>query len=87
MKKYADFSGRAIRSEFWYFYLFYMLVYVAILVINKIADLLILRLFLSFVPLAFLLPLIAVSVRRMHDVGKSGWFTLIPIYNIVLYCT
>ena len=37
--------------------------------------------------LAFLIPSIAVGVRRMHDVGKSGWFLLIPIYNLILACT
>jgi uncharacterized membrane protein YhaH (DUF805 family) len=37
--------------------------------------------------LAVLIPGIAVGVRRMHDVGKSGWYCLIPIYNLVLACT
>jgi uncharacterized membrane protein YhaH (DUF805 family) len=37
--------------------------------------------------LVVLLPGIAVGVRRMHDVGKSGWYLLIPIYNLVLACT
>jgi uncharacterized membrane protein YhaH (DUF805 family) len=37
--------------------------------------------------LGTLIPSIAVGVRRMHDVGKSGWFLLIPIYNLVLACT
>ena len=37
--------------------------------------------------LAVLVPSIAVGVRRMHDVGKSGWFLLIPIYNLILACT
>ncbi|MBM3920822.1 MAG: DUF805 domain-containing protein [Sphingomonadales bacterium] len=37
--------------------------------------------------LAVLLPSLAVAVRRMHDVGKSGWFILIPIYNLILACT
>ncbi len=36
---------------------------------------------------AVLIPGISVAVRRMHDVGKSGWFVLIPIYNIILACT
>jgi uncharacterized membrane protein YhaH (DUF805 family) len=34
-----------------------------------------------------LIPSIAVAVRRMHDVGKSGWFVLIPIYGLILACT
>ena len=37
--------------------------------------------------LAVLVPSIAVGVRRMHDVGKSGWFLLIPIYNLILTVT
>lgn len=37
--------------------------------------------------LAVLLPNIAVAIRRMHDVGKSGWYCLIPIYNIILAAT
>ncbi len=37
--------------------------------------------------LAVFIPSIAVAVRRMHDVGKSGWFILIPIYNLILACT
>jgi uncharacterized membrane protein YhaH (DUF805 family) len=41
----------------------------------------------SIYTLAVLLPSIAVGVRRMHDVGKSGWFLLIPIYNFILACT
>ncbi|WP_366841754.1 DUF805 domain-containing protein [Lacinutrix sp.] len=36
---------------------------------------------------AVLIPGIAVGVRRMHDVGKSGWYYLIPIYNLILACT
>jgi uncharacterized membrane protein YhaH (DUF805 family) len=37
--------------------------------------------------LAVLIPSIAVGVRRMHDVGKSGWYLLIPFYNLILACT
>jgi uncharacterized membrane protein YhaH (DUF805 family) len=37
--------------------------------------------------LAILIPGIAVGVRRMHDVGKSGWFIIIPLYNLILACT
>lgn len=39
------------------------------------------------ISLIFIIPSIAVGVRRMHDVGKSGWFILIPIYNLILACT
>ncbi len=37
--------------------------------------------------LAVMLPYIAVGIRRMHDLGKSGWFILIPIYNLILFAT
>lgn len=82
--KYATFSGRATRSEFWFFYLFYMIVYVIGAVVGAMMD-------SQFVMYLFILPLIipmlAAAVRRLHDVGRSGWFYLVPIYNIVLLCT
>jgi len=34
-----------------------------------------------------LVPSVAVAIRRMHDVGKSGWYALIPLYNLILACT
>lgn len=82
--KYATFSGRATRSEFWYFYLLYIIVYIVGMVVAASAGSNGLQ-YLFIVPLW--LPQLAVGVRRMHDVGRSGWFLLIPIYNIVLFCT
>lgn len=82
--KYATFSGRANRSEYWYFYLFYMIVYIAgTVVASAVGTSGLLYLFI----LPLWLPQLAVGIRRMHDVGRSGWFILIPIYNIVLLCT
>ena len=97
LSKYVGFSGRARRSEFWYFFLFTFLVGVvttaldAVLgtgfetgggVINTLGS------------LVLLLPSLAVAVRRMHDTGRSGWWLLIgfiPIVGwilvIVWYCT
>ncbi|MEN8186205.1 MAG: DUF805 domain-containing protein [Bacteroidota bacterium] len=91
LKKYAVFTGRARRSEYWYFVLFNFL--------NSLMFGLIDRTFGTFDPdtgygtfeiiyaFAVLIPGIAVAVRRMHDVGKNGWYVLIPIYNIVLAAT
>jgi len=87
LKKNVDFSGRATRSEFWYFYLFYTITFFAIALIDSLINSLLVHLLMSLVYFAFLVPLTAVSIRRMHDIGKSGWFTLVPLYNIVLYCT
>lgn len=84
MKKYATFSGRARRSEFWYFYLFYIIMYAIGAVVGiTIGSSNIMYLFI----LPFWLPILAAAVRRMHDVGRSGWFILVPVYNLVLWCT
>ncbi len=84
MKKYATFAGRATRSEYWFFYLFYIILYVIGSVVGSSQGSSGLM-YLFILP--FVIPLWAVGVRRMHDVGKSGWFLLIPIYNLVLLCT
>lgn len=78
-QKYVDFSGRARRSEYWFFYLFYVLVLAVATAISETLS--------NLVVLAFLLPLLSAAVRRMHDVGKSGWFLLIPIYGFILAVT
>jgi uncharacterized membrane protein YhaH (DUF805 family) len=90
INNYANFNGRARRSEYWWFFLFTTLLSIVSTVIDTtmlgkgIEDIGIVN---TIVSLAFLIPSIAVGVRRMHDVGKSGWFLLIPIYNLVLACT
>jgi uncharacterized membrane protein YhaH (DUF805 family) len=84
LKNYAQFSGRARRSEYWYFALFSGIISVVLSIIGVVMKLPLLG---NIYSLAVLLPSIAVGVRRMHDVNKSGWFILIPIYNLILACT
>lgn len=84
LKNYFNFNGRARRSEFWYFTLINCVI---IFVLGFIGRLLHTSLLSSIYSLAVLLPGIGVAVRRMHDIGKSGWFILIPIYNIILAAT
>ena len=84
LKNYATFSGRASRSEYWYFVLFNSIIAFAI---GFVSGLLRINMLSIIYTLFMLIPSIAVAVRRMHDVGKSGWFLLIPIYNLVLACT
>lgn len=84
LKNYAQFNGRARRSEYWYFVLFNIIISIAV---GAVAALTGIEILSSLYSLAILIPSIAVGVRRMHDVGKSGWFILIPIYNLILACT
>ena len=83
-QKYAVFSGRARRSEYWYFYLFTFLV---ILVLDCIPSFDALS---SIFGLAIIIPSLAVTVRRFHDIGKSGWnylFFVIPLLVFTGYLT
>lgn len=84
LQNYATFSGRARRSEYWYFYLFTSIFSVVLIFVDLLMSTLVLY---NIYMLAVLIPSIAVAVRRMHDVGKSGWFLIIPIYNLILACT
>jgi len=77
LSKYADFSGSATRKEFWTFYLFYIVSNVAAGFIGS-------SLVENLVTLGLITPLIACGARRMHDVGKSGWFQIVPLYNLFL---
>lgn len=84
MSKYATFSGRASRSEYWFFYLFYIILYVVgMIAAASTGSQNIVYLFI--LPVA--LPQWAAAVRRMHDTGHTGWFILVPIYNLVLLCS
>jgi len=84
LQNYATFSGRARRSEYWYFALFNIIISIGF---GFVCGLMQVPQIANIYTLAILIPSIAVGVRRMHDVGKSGWFLLIPIYNLILACT
>jgi uncharacterized membrane protein YhaH (DUF805 family) len=73
LSKYADFKGRAQRSEYWWFVLFTMLLGIIAGLIDK-SD--VLSLILN---IAFLLPSLGAATRRLHDVNRSGWWQLIAI--------
>ncbi len=86
LKQYADFNGRARRKEYWMFILFFFIIYIVLGVIAGIMPKVGLALIGIFY-LGMIVPIIAVSCRRMHDVGKSGWYQLIPIYSFILAVT
>ncbi len=71
--KYAEFKGRATRSEYWWFTLFTTLMYIVAAVIDPT------EVFGNILGLVFFLPTWAVGARRLHDVGRSGWWQLLPI--------
>tara|TARA_R100001143_G_scaffold52481_2_gene47698 strand:+ start:73177 stop:73527 length:351 start_codon:yes stop_codon:yes gene_type:complete len=74
-KKYVDFEGRASRMEFWTFVL-----------INLVISAILANIFPylgSLFSLAIIVPSIAVSVRRLHDVGKTGWMLLVGLIPLV----
>ena len=86
--KYATFSGRASRSEYWWAYLGYFVIATVLQIFAIIGGIILidageLALLPSLIAIvgivAMIIPTIAVSVRRMHDTGKSGWMLLILI--------
>ncbi len=99
LANYANFQGRAIRSEYWFWVLFYVLLSAA----TNVLELLVRHVFLihglfiiafTLLYLFLLVPNLAVSVRRLHDLDKSGWWLLLafvplvgPIILLVWFCT
>lgn len=80
LKKYAVFTGRARRKEFWMFVLFNLIIAVVLGIIENALGIVGPSLVYS---LAVLVPGIAVSIRRLHDTGRSGWFILLGLIPIV----
>lgn len=78
--KYADFSGRTNRQEYWMFILIYIVVGIIVSIVEGIIGTTFLYIILS---LALLVPSIAIAARRLHDIGKSGWWQLIVIIPII----
>jgi uncharacterized membrane protein YhaH (DUF805 family) len=78
--RYADFSGTSTRAQYWYFILATNLAtFVGSFMVGEMVG--------NLISIVSIIPTIAVAVRRMHDVGKSGWFILVPIYNLILLVT
>lgn len=88
-QKYATFQGRAARSEYWWFALFSFLVQIAAQIVmvmfGALGDIGVLLggLILLVVGLGLIVPSLAVLVRRLHDIGRSGWWALIAFVPLV----
>jgi len=99
LKKYAVFNGRARRKEYWIYMLFYTIFAIVAIILDNVLgtagqDTGSSGIISGLYSLALLLPTLAVTVRRLHDVGKSGWWffiSLIPfigaIWLLVLLAT
>ena len=92
LKKYAVFQGRARRKEYWFFILFNVLISMALAIIERLTG--------NFDPatglgalsglyaLGLMIPGMAVSVRRLHDTGRSGWWlliTFVPVFGAIVF--
>ncbi len=87
LKKYAVFGGRSRRKEFWYFYL----VNIIVAIVLSLVDVLLgtysaaanAGLLSGIYSLAVLIPTIAVGVRRLHDIDRTGWWMLLHLVPII----
>ena len=75
LSKYADFNGRATRAEYWWFFLFVILVGA---IISVLSD----KLAVVFY-LGTLLPTVAAAARRLHDTERTGWWQLVGLVPVV----
>tara|TARA_B100000767_G_scaffold273384_1_gene303327 strand:+ start:1317 stop:1775 length:459 start_codon:yes stop_codon:yes gene_type:complete len=89
-EKYFDFTGRSSRSEFWFFLMFNIffvsIINAVLLYVGSLFGIwggLISSVLSLIVSVIFVLPLLSVSARRLHDVGKSGWFVLILLIPLL----
>jgi uncharacterized membrane protein YhaH (DUF805 family) len=97
-KHYADFAGRARRKEYWMYALFSLIVGIVVMAADLVlgttlGDAGIFGVFYLLFAVGLFIPGLAIVVRRLHDVGKSGWFMLIAaiplvgaIWMLVLMC-
>jgi uncharacterized membrane protein YhaH (DUF805 family) len=91
LKKYFNFSGRATRSEYWWFILFSTIVTIILSFFDGMFGVYDVNagigLLSGIYSLAVVIPSIAVATRRLHDIGKSGWWQLlllIPIVGVII---
>jgi uncharacterized membrane protein YhaH (DUF805 family) len=80
LKKYAVFSGRARRKEYWYFVLFNLIIVIILSIIDQVIGSAVLSTIYS---LGVLIPSIAVAIRRLHDTNRTGWWLLIWLIPII----
>jgi uncharacterized membrane protein YhaH (DUF805 family) len=92
-KKYATFSGRSRRKEYWMFFLFNIILSIIFAILDLIFDLRLINNSISntgilggIYSLVTFIPSLAAAVRRLHDINKSGWYLLLPVapYTLII---
>jgi uncharacterized membrane protein YhaH (DUF805 family) len=87
LRQYADFEGRARRTEYWMFALFHVIIVIVLEVLDNLLGLAFMQGTAGWLTLlytlALLLPALGVSIRRLHDTGRSGWWVLIGLVPLV----
>ena len=83
LKRYAEFSGRSRRKEYWMFYLLIIIVYVVLAILGSLVGESVGGILIGIFALGIIIPAIAVQVRRFHDQDKSGWFVLLGLIPLV----
>lgn len=82
IERYADFQGRAPRSEYWWFVVFNILMSIVIALVGAVTQTLG-NVLDVIVTLALIVPNLAVSVRRLHDTDRSGWWFLLVLIPLI----
>jgi uncharacterized membrane protein YhaH (DUF805 family) len=87
LKKYAVFHGRSRRAEYWYFVLFNLIVAIVLAAIDSLLGTFSsaqnIGLLSGIYSLAVLIPTLAVTIRRLHDIDRSGWWILINLVPLI----
>jgi uncharacterized membrane protein YhaH (DUF805 family) len=87
LKKYAVFVGRARRTEYWYFFLFNLIITIALILVDTGAGTFYAEsgfgLLSSLYTLGVLLPSMGVTIRRLHDTGRTGWWVLLMLVPVI----
>lgn len=87
IKNYATFTGRATRQQYWMFYLFYIIFYIILAILDNALGLANAELgtgvLTTIYSLGLLIPSIAILARRLHDIGRSGWWILLIFIPLI----